>query len=301
VARLIIGSPHVFERALERCRLKPDEAKAALVEVKQVVTEQAPLDWRFTTSPAAKFILCYEPERVNCRLVGRTYRDRQGKGQELIKRLAEPRITPEDLSALAAEYRNLLFDPGCDIFHELKTTYGENQELSEEKAVFSAARSVLDHVIPIDERRVADRPNALIVGAELWVRQGEFLDLAGNRKGDYQDSLLFERLTLSGVDKSVGRIYRINRQAQIEFGAEHRREWHPVGPVPRPEGQRSQSYWVLPTYLDMVHMDLEYARTHWRGDGEYSLDAGRMLLWQRIETLVNLAWPNRTRYVVGKR
>jgi len=295
MARLIIDSPHVFERALERCRLKPDEARAALIEVMRVVTEQAPADWRFTTSPAAKFILCYEPERVDCRLVGRTYRDRQGKGQSLVARLAAPRVTVEEMSLLAAEYRGLLFDPGCDVSHELKTTYGRDQELAEEKAVFSAASSVLAHVIPIDEHRVARRPNALIVGGELWVRQGEFLDLAGNGKGDYQDSLVFERLTRSGVDKSVGRVYRINSQARIAFSAEYQREWHPSKPVPRADGQRSQSYWVLPTYLDMVHMDLEYSRTRWRGDDEHSLGAASMLLWQRIETLLRLAWPNRAR------
>lgn len=289
MARLVVdtGKRHLIERACQRRGLSRERADEAIQKLGQVVSEQAPDDWRFTTSPVAKFIIAYEPEGPDCRFIGRTYRDRDGRGSALVQRLKAKTVSEPELKAMRDEYRSLLEDPDCDIFHELKTCYEPKQDLSDEKEFFENVKLLVPHVIPMQAKQVAQRPNAIVDKEKLWVRQGEFANLADTTSGNRWDRLLFFRLTKNGIDPSRQRLYKIDCQATLRL--EQEQEYENAVPVPRlrPAGAlRSQGYWMVPTYVDAVFIDLVYARGKWAGDGdEYRLDAGGMLLLARLEAL----------------
>lgn len=289
MARLMVDpeKTHPIERACERRGLSREQAAEAIRKLVQVVAEQAPDDWRFTSSPVAKFIIAYEPDGPDCRFLGRSYRDRRGAGKALCSRLSAETVSEFELGSVRAEYQKLLSASDCDILHELKTCYDRTQDESAEKRLFEGMKRLLPHVVPVEARRVARRPNALITGGELWARQGEFLDLSTGPKV-YKDMLLFMRLNDKGIDRSRQRLYSLDAGGKLELVAE------PAGTnvaqsapgVQHPPNHRSQSYWMVPTYLDAVRFDLEYAKEHWGGDGEeYRLSADGMLLLSRLEAL----------------
>jgi hypothetical protein len=147
-------------------------------------------------------------------------------------------------------------------------------------------------VVPVEARRMGKRPNAIVTGGALWVRQGEFLDLAQGQTGNFEESLLFERLTSEGVDRSCVRVYAINGQGRLRLDAEERRDCGRIPPVKHRPGERSQGYWTVPTYLDAMYIDMQYAREHWTGDGVYQLTAGSALLLARLEALFRPFRPN---------
>jgi hypothetical protein len=284
MARLYrVNERHVLERAVERCGRRGTDAAAVLDAVARAVTERAPGDWRFTRNPHGKFIIACG-DGLECRLVGRTWRDRDGAGTSLVERLAAPEVKPGEFDLVRDGYLELVRHPGCDIFHELKTCYDSKRDLSDEKRFFLAMKGALAHTVLIDERRVASRPNALVDGGELWVRQGEAFDISlpADR---YQESLLFARLSPDGPDWARVRIYRIDRQGNLRLEREDGSP-SPARPVPAgAPGERSQSYWMLPTYVDARRMDLVYSRDNWRGDGDYRLDATAALLLARLEAI----------------
>ncbi len=280
---------HLLERAAERSGLARDKAEVAVASVRTAIEQQAPEDWRFTTSPHGVFSIVYEPGTVNCRFLGRSFRDKDDQGEELIRRLQAETVSPEELDACAAAYRSLILSPDCTIYHELKTCYRGPMDISEEKQLFSRTKQALGHVVLMDEKRVGLRPNALVTEGELWVRQGELFDMSAGDKADYREYLRFQPLSSKGIDKSRQRIYSINRQAHIRFEYEES-----AGPVPQTActtrhngqpGRRSQSYWLLPTRLDARYLDLCYARRVWWGDDDEQLRPEDMLLLVRISKL----------------
>ncbi|MEO0081824.1 MAG: hypothetical protein ABIL25_05985 [candidate division WOR-3 bacterium] len=289
MARLIVDpdKKHLIERACQRRRLSKEQADKVIQKLVQTVSEQAPDDWRFTTSPVAKFIIAYEPGGPDCRFIGRTYRDHNGRGSALVQRLKAETVSELELQVARDEYRSLLEDPECDIFHELKTCYEPKQDLSDEKQFFEGMKLLVPHVVPMQAKQVAQRPNAIVDKGELWVRQGEFANVADEVSGNRWDRLLFVRLTKNGLDPSRQRVYKIDCQGTLRL--EQEQEYEDVVPVPRlrPAGAlRSQGYWMVPTYVDAVFIDLTYAHGNWAGDGEeYRLDAGGMLLLARLEAL----------------
>jgi len=294
MANLIIEENlrHILTRAKERFGQNEEKARKVLEKVRGIVESDAPEDWRFTQSPSAKFIIAYEPEKEDFRLLGRTYRDFNSKGPEIIRRLSAPSLLSEELKTLINEYNELLLNPNCKIYHELKTIYRADQDLSDEKEIFQKVTSALPHIIPIDVKRIARRPNAIIANDEIWVRQGEYFDLSLGAKGDYKESLCFQHLTPKGVDKSKIHIYTLNRQGSLRFISEETL----TGGSPlflgirKDSNLRGQSYWVLPTYVDAVYMDLNYARSQWQGDNESEivLNAEKIVLLMRIEKLLNI-------------
>jgi len=70
---------HLKERLRERYNIKEDGANKIINEVKKIIEENTPDDWRFTVSPSATFIIAYlgiaNFKRVDIRFLGRSYRD----------------------------------------------------------------------------------------------------------------------------------------------------------------------------------------------------------------------------------
>jgi hypothetical protein len=278
---------HALERAIERFHIAPKQARTMLAEVCAAITEQSPQDWRFTASPAAVFMICYEPDTIGCRFIGRTFRDRNEEGRKLIQRLQIKTVSGEKLITCAQAYRQLILSPDCAVFHEMKTCYRGPMDLSEEKRLFARTKELVGHLVLLDEKRIALRPNALVTGGQLWARQGEFFDPSA-ADGDYREYLLFERLTSDGIDKSRHRIYSVNRQGHIRLEGEGGSASVRSPAWARASNLRSQSYWMLPTFVDVRYADLQYARRAWKGDDGERLDAQDLLLLARIEKLQEL-------------
>ncbi len=288
---------HLLERAQKRFGMDKERARDLILKVRQIVREKAPDDWRFTVSPTAKFIISLEPEKNDFRLLGRTYRDHKDEGKKIVNELKiRKNITRNDLDRLAERYRKLIFCPDCEIFHEIKTIYTCSQDLSEEKEFFEKISTSLSHIVPMKGKRIALRPNAIVADGEIWVRQGEYFNLSKETGQDYKEYLFFQKLTKQGVDKSSWRVYSLNKAGHIQLveGPKTTEEkrikpsnyqdsfTHNMG--------RSQSYWIIPTYVDAIYMDLEYAQNKWQGDDpqKYSLRSESALLLIRIKKLMQM-------------
>lgn len=246
---------HLICRAIERFKKNAEVASMHIARIKSVLENESPDDWRFTRSPVAKFLI-YDSQ-TGFRILGRTYRD---VGRDLIAKLEEPEFDDYKVKGIADEYLSAIKRPDARIIHELKTIYKAGQDVSELKNTYLDERKSLLHIIPIDVRRMAARPNAVIEGWELWVRQEELLSIGG---ASYE-YLLFERLMRCGIDKSFVKVYIHDVHGNIKhddsrnfmahsephFAARHR----------LPNEFRTATYWSLPTYLDACYLDLDFKR-----------------------------------------
>lgn len=249
---------HLISRAEERFRKDPAAASSHISRIISVLEEKAPDDWRFTRSPVAKFLI-YDVD-TGFRILGRTYRD---IGNDLVTKLEVPTLDDQTVNKLADEYLRAIWEPNTRIIHELKTVYKALQDISDLKHTYRAARRDLSHIVPIDAKRIAARPNAIIQDSELWVRQKELLSIEDSK----HEYLLFERLTEDGIDKSHVRVYiydvhgNIRHDGSMDFAVPSSPHTSPSHGLP--SGFHTESYWSLPTYLDARYMDLDYKRRAW--------------------------------------
>ena len=269
---------HLILRAKERFREDPATASSHIGRIMSVLEKKAPGDWRFTRSPVAKFLV-YDTG-TGFRILGRTYRD---VGNDLVAKLEAPTLDDQTVKRLADEYLRAIGKPNTRIVHELKTVYKARQDISELKHTYRVARRDLPHIVPIDAKRIAARPNAIIEDSELWVRQKELMSIEDSG----YEYLLFERLTQSGIDKSYVRVYiydihgNIRHDGSKDFAMPSKPHISPSHESPN--GFHTESYWSLPTYLDACYMDLDYKRREWPA----SITDKEALLLLRME-LINI-------------
>ena len=246
---------HLIRRASERFKKNVEVASMHIDRIKSVLGNESPDDWRFTRSPVAKFLI-YDSQ-TGFRILGRTYRD---VGSEIIAKLEEPEFNEQKVKESADEYLNILKKPDAKIVHELKTIYRAGQEVSDIKHIYWNEQKILSHIIPIDARRIAARPNAIIDDRQLWVRQEELLSISD---ADHE-YLLFECLTCHGIDKSFVRVYIHDIHGNIKHDESQDFSVHaePYLAVRHriPDDFRTATYWNLPTYLDACYLDLDYKR-----------------------------------------
>lgn len=275
-------------RGMSRGNLKEEEVELLLRKVKNLVSNQTPLDWRFTASPAAKFLLAYEPEKENLRLLGRSFRDYKGCCESILQSLKNQRLDEMEFRGLVSDYIKLMRNPNCEIKHELKTIYLPKQDLSDEKDIFNAVTASVSHVIPFEGKRVAIRPNAIITGEQIWVRQGEYFNLENESGKDYIEYLAFEQLTAQGVNHDCLHLYSIDRQGHLKLRECKNQNPTSIRLVPGRPGLRSQSYWTLPTLIDAEYMDVKYSVGRWSGDSTSyeTVNPAKALLFVRLEALL---------------
>ncbi|MFH1939724.1 MAG: hypothetical protein ABIK21_06235, partial [bacterium] len=150
----------------------------------------------------------------------------------------------------------------------------------------------LSHLIPINARRIATRPNAIVTeNNELWVRQSELIKIP--QEIDY---LFFERLTKKGIDKSCVHSYKHDFNGNIKLLQEYQVGKEPIYPSKTkfPGDFHTASYWSLPTYIDTFYLDLKYKSEKF----PISLTEEESLLKFRIEIIINylkkeMEWSNK--------
>ena len=286
---------HLVNRAQQRFNCQPKDAAEYIENFIEVLENQSPDDWRFTRSPVAKFII-YD-QKSSFRILGRTYRDVGKDFLEKLKILKFIKNSPEKehqeaIRILAQEYLAIIQGPDAKIIHELKTIYSKDKDIGELKNSYKSARIDLSHLIPINARRIATRPNAIVTeNNELWVRQKELIKIP--QEIDY---LFFERLTKEGIDKSYVYIYSHDFSGNIKL---HQKYQTGKGPIylfksKLSEDLHTASYWSLPTYIDTIYLDLKYRAEKY----PLSLTEEESLLKFRIELIINylkkeMEWSNK--------
>lgn len=275
---------HLVNRAQQRFDCQPKDAVKYIENFIEVLENQSPDDWRFTRSPVAKFII-YD-QKSSFRILGRSYRNVGKDFLEKIKITKFIKNSPEKehqkaIQMLAQEYLAIIQDPDAKIIHELKTIYSKDKDIGELKNSYKSARTDLSHLIPINAKRIATRPNAIVTeNNELWVRQKELIKIP--QEIDY---LFFERLTKEGLDRSYIHIYAHDFSGNIKL---HQKYQTGKGPIylfklKLSEDLHTASYWSLPTYIDTIYFDLKYRAEKF----PLSLTEEELLLKLRIELIIN--------------
>ncbi len=275
---------HLICRAQQRFNCPSEDAAKHIDNFIEVLENQSPDDWRFTRSPVAKFLI-YD-EKSGFRILGRTYRD---IGKDFLERLMITKLavnSPEKehqeiIQKLAQEYLEIIQDPNAKIIHELKTIYSKDKDIGELKHSYKSTRINLAHLIPINAKRIATRPNAIVTeNNELWVRQKELIKIP--QEIDY---LFFERLTKEGIDKSYVHIYAHDFSGNIKLHQKYQAAKEPIYlPKLKLSGAlHTTSYWALPTYTDTIYLDLKYRSEKF----PISLTEEELLLKLRIELIIN--------------
>lgn len=285
---------HLVNRAQQRFNCQPKDAAEYIENFIEVLENQSPDDWRFTRSPVAKFII-YD-QKSSFRILGRTYRDVGKDFLEKLKILKFIKNSPEKehqeaIRILAQEYLAIIQGPDAKIIHELKTIYSKDKDIGELKNSYKSARIDLSHLIPINARRIATRPNTIVTeNNELWVRQKELIKIP--QEIDY---LFFERLTKEGTDKSYVYIYSHDFSGNIKLHQKYQTGKWPIYLFKSKlsEDLHTASYWSLPTYIDTIYLDLKYRAEKY----PLSLTEEESLLKFRIELIINylkkeMEWSN---------
>ena len=218
--------------------------------------------------------------------MGRSYRN---VGKDFLKKIKITKFiknSPEKehqkaIQILAQEYLAIIQNPDAKIIHELKTIYSKDKDIGELKNSYKSARIDLSHLIPINAKRIATRPNAIVTeNNELWVRQKELIKIP--QEIDY---LFFERLTKEGLDRSYIHIYTHDFSGNIKL---HQKYQTGKGPIylfksKLSEDLHTASYWSLPTYIDTIYFDLKYRAEKF----PLSLTEEELLLKLCIELIIN--------------
>lgn len=265
MATILCQHDHILQQARNRYHLK--DPQAMLARVMAALQGQAPADWRFTQSPAARFFVVDLETQV--KILGVSYRE---WGQEIVQEFQQAIQANQVAAVMVAlprfikDYVQGFYRPDLAICHDLVTAYPPQKgEIGEKKRILAAAKEQLEHAVPLQEKKLAARPNAIVVSeAELWVRQHlNWVNLRNPNKEFY----FCERLTPKGINKTQRRIFSYTSNGTV------RPEAIPVSGCPLQASEcylhlnkppefggayRTDAYWTLPTYLDRRLLDLDF-------------------------------------------
>jgi hypothetical protein len=262
MANIIADKYHIINQAKERYRI--ENFALILDRVINTLESQAPEDWRFTISPAARFFVVDFESQV--KILGFSYRD---AGVEVVKEIQqniiENKIENLEFDRYINSYLQNLRDPSKKIIHHLRTAYPKTKgEIGEEKRILTTIKSQISHIIPIQEKKFSARPNAIVMtNGKLWVRQHyNWMDMSNPNK----EYFLFEQLTYEGINKSQRKIFSYAINGDVK-------EVCTLKGCPNNYGEcfpkikkddylsisfKTDSYWTLPTFLDRRLLDLEF-------------------------------------------
>ncbi len=247
---------HLLEMAKDRYYHTNSEATPHIDRIKKILENDVPEDWRFTDHPCATFLI-YD-KKSGYHILGQTYRS-TGQGAKFFRELeSASKLTDDLIDSLVSSYIEEVKKFNGDIYHRIKTILRPAHSITQ---VEETLRQTLEnpditpHQIPLHITRAAGRPNALIDDDDkIWARQGSKI-LSSTEK----EYLLFQRLTSAGIDNKTGSCYkRTANELKFEknvIGHEHKIV-HKTKDTP-PE-YRHESYWKLPTKIDISFMDLRY-------------------------------------------
>jgi hypothetical protein len=314
---------HCIKRIVERYNNFDDASAGVVVDrVFNALKNQTPLDWRFTTSPWARFFVLDQETKV--KLLGISYRN---AGSDLLAELelycGKRPLPPgkskgeygidafmNNLDGFRRRYRDLLFDPVPSIAHDLKSAYPPGIEGVNhmEKLIAKGILGLTGQPEVMSPSGVASRPNVIVAptgkdgGYCVWARQYGAWSLP-NHDRPGTEYLYFEQLTPQGLDKSHRAVFRITPDGEATRLAT------PTCPheaalclfkAPRgqdciPPNLRSESYWTLPVLLDRCYYDLDYSLTHF-DTSWYIPNTVDLTLFRMLEAVIRSGGRRATEY-----
>ena len=273
---------HIITRLQERYKFGTADAKSYLHNVGDVLSRRTPVDWRFTESPTSRFFVMEEEKAA--KFLGMSYRASDACSQitqelQELCRIGDSKTIISKLKNYSSEYLSAICSPDLPIVHEFRTVYGKGSDgnIREEKQLYETGRGVVAHILPVAAKKIASRPNAIVscnIGDDghrmLLVRQHlNWINMEPGKKEYY----LFHPLTDSGIDNNQLFIYSLtengdlkkedrkvlSKTAELEISPTSEK----LGKTCRssgviPDGYRTESYWKVPTCLDIRLTDLDY-------------------------------------------
>ncbi|MBP8955118.1 MAG: hypothetical protein KBI47_22200 [Armatimonadetes bacterium] len=310
---------HIVDRLVERLYGRDDgcrsQAETLLDKSIAALCEQAPNDWRFTRHPSACFFVSLlvdcpatggKPARPgHAKLLGASFRESDA-GRELEHKLAkyveahcgcEQLDGRDSLTELAELYLVDLETAGSKIVHEVRTAYFPDAAIGQRRTSTENRLAEFPHTaIMRSVRSPATRaamPNAILCRPQedpetlqLLVRQGEsWTRVHRGGKGEKLYAL-FVPLTSQGIQTECGAIWSFDERGKLAREA----EGVAIGVLGagwagKPDGYRNETYWMLPTRLDVLRMDLDYMRR----EKAHCLTAAECLTVQAVDWITDLA------------
>ncbi len=259
---------HIIERLMERYDKSNDEAHEIFNRVRKTLEEHTPKDWRFTDSPSSRFFIL--EEQTGAKFFGMSYRS-SPDGDRLLSniraQLDDPTALAEALDDYIEDYIKQIQRDDLTVIHDIRTVYGAGPQahIAEERILVERSRAAVSHTLPLYAKKIAARPNAAVFrDGSLWVRQ--YLNWM-SQDPSASEYYVFQRLTRDGVDKTVFRVYAHAHNGAFKPVDEcrvcHSSDCRPAFPNwKRGAAIRSESYWKLPTLLDMRLADLDYCERY---------------------------------------
>lgn len=310
---------HIIDRLVQRLYDGDEgyrgQAEALLEKSIAALCEQAPDDWRFTRHPSACFFVsllvdcpptgCRPARLGHAKLLGASFRESDA-GLELERRLAEyveahcgcDQLDGRDaLKELAELYLADLETADSKIVHEVRTAYSPDAAIGQRRTSTENRLAEFPHTAIMRSVRSpstrAAMPNAILCSSQgdpetlqLLVRQGESWTRV-HRKGKGEKLYaLFVPLTSQGIQTDCGAIWSFDERGNLKRAA----EGVAIGVLGagwtgKPDGYRNETYWMLPTRLDVLRMDLDYMRR----EKAHCLTAAECLTAQAVDWITDLA------------
>jgi len=287
MATFQFNEKHIMERLQQRFRLDQNQAKEVFERVRSTLESHTPDDWRFTDSPSSRFFVV--EEHTKAKFFGMSYRT-SPEGKKLVdtlrSRLDDPSGLARDMGTIVKEYIQEIQRTDLRVVHDMRTVYGTgpNAHIAEERLLVEQSRVSVPHTVPLYARKIAARPNAAVLeDGTLWVRQ--YINWVGQDPNG-SEYYVFQPLTKQGVDKTRFRVYAHAHNGAFKQVDECRVCDHsPCRPhFPRwkkPLDVRTESYWKLPTYLDMLLADLDYCERYAAKGAPFGSKDLQLLYWLR--------------------
>uniref|UniRef100_A0A832A141 Uncharacterized protein n=1 Tax=Desulfacinum infernum TaxID=35837 RepID=A0A832A141_9BACT len=287
MANFEFNSKHIIDRLMERFRLDQTQACDVFDRVRTTLESHTPDDWRFTDSPSSRFFVV--EERTRAKFFGMSYRT-SSEGKKLVdtlrSRLHDPSGLARDMGTIVKDYIQEIQCPDLRVVHDMRTVYGTGPKahIAEERVLVEQSRASVTHTVPFYARKIAARPNAAVLeDGTLWVRQ--YINWVGQDPNG-SEYYVFQPLTKQGVDKSQFRVYAHAHNGAFQKVDEccvcANPDCRPNFPTwKKPSDVRTESYWKLPTYLDMLLADLDYCERYAAKGAPFSAEDLQLLYWLR--------------------
>ncbi len=250
----------------ERMKCPESDAQAALGVLKTAIRKSLPSEWRFTRHPSGFFLIC--DFRRGIKYFGSSFRS-SPLDEEFKKdidalfvscdRSIDAKRWNENIARLKIKFQEIIQYPESEICHEIKTVYEPGWGIQEIQRGYEELKKHGGRPLSINLEREAFRPNAILLENEIWARQDVWIQI---NKPD-MEYLLFERLTMHGLDKACIKVF-----AFLSNGTLEERKGIPISPRPvylprrKPpreyEGYHTESYWSLPTTIEKDYLDLMF-------------------------------------------
>ena len=261
----------------------------------EALEAQTPDDWRFTRHASASFFVsivqqCPIPRSdatttEHVKLLGVTSRSSRHTS-ELDRLLAEQTASmvaggarpdsataQESLSRLERMAELYILDLECPestISHEFRTAFAGDTPLAQRRDTKERVLADYTHTLVLRATKTAGvnstMANALLCpdedkpgGFALWARQGDRWSAVSTGAKNSALYAMFCPLNSEGIDTDTGCIWEFRSNGSIA----RKSDAQPnavlgAGWPGKPEGYHSESYWTLPTRLDVLSIDYDY-------------------------------------------